>query len=412
MPILPPPDQPYVLPDRLSSASLSATIVNASKPRQAIPTSRRLWALGDSVWDAGNTGASQGSGRIGFTVFADRSIVGAVLANLDGRVRYGGVCATSGYTSTQIRDTHLPTVLAQGAAGDVVLVGGPTNDANVGSVSATIAVLTDICEQLDAAGMIPLMTTVPPNKNPAQYVAWAQSVNAWMQVYANRHGYPFADVYAAVVNPATNTLQAAYDQGDTTHLNGTGAWAAGVTIAAAIKARIPAVPVSPLSVTNAYPSGLVAVNNVFLTDATSDGNPDGWTPLGTLGTSTRVLSTDAAVVGKALVETGNDNAVLVRSPSFTLTPGHRVLLGFKVKADTGGNWTVKLTNLGGAGTLCGYQNITLGNTDWATILFDFIVPTGWPSYSFALDLNNQATGGKVVRYAQPTMRSLTAEGIA
>jgi lysophospholipase L1-like esterase len=76
-----------------------------------------------------------------------------------GKFRIGGVAATSGYTSTQVLTTHLPTVLAAKPRYCIVLCG--TNDVPIGS-STTKANLLAIWNALANAGITPILATLTP----------------------------------------------------------------------------------------------------------------------------------------------------------------------------------------------------------------------------------------------------------
>jgi hypothetical protein len=383
---------------------------------EAIPRSRRLWMVGDSITDNGNPGGLFGGGRLnGLAVFNSQSIIGAALANLDGRVRHGGVAATGGYTAEQIRTTHVPTIIANASRGDIVAVLAGTNNEVAGDLAATKMTLLGIYADLEAAGLLPLPCTVPPNKNPANYVAFSQALNAFVQRNAAEKGYSVADFYSVTVDTATNSYLAAYDSGDNTHPSAAGAWAMGVELARAVRVRVPACTPGVLYTTNAYPSGLLhPTNSVMLTDTNSDGIPDFWGLLSSAGTSTKTLTTDAAYIGKKFTITRGDTNINVKTGAFTLVPGNRVLFGVKFTATpaASGTWSIRLENVGGSGAMAGYASIPTVSGTASVVLWDFVVPAGWPTYSFRVDIYANTGVGTALEVGQVTVRDLTAEGIA
>lgn len=369
--------------------------------------SRRLFITGNSIVDTGNPGGMNGVGRMGgIGVFTGQSIIGQALLNLDGRVRYGGVAATGGYTSAQILATHLPTVLAQAKPGDIcaVLAGG-----NDGTLGASKTSITAICAQLAAAGVRVILCTDPPSGDDALY----QARNAWYQELALDQGYLIADFYGATVDPATGNYQTAYDSGDGIHPSAEGATACGRALAATIRDSVSASAPSVLPTTNSYPGALIGSNALFLTDAGADGVPDGWIGLADAGTSTSTLTDEDWAAGKVWTITrGDANALYRRGPDVTLVPGNRVQIAVRVKGTPGGGqWHLRLENTGSGGTLLGYTGISEDQDEPAVVVWDFIVPT-LPSYTFAIDVYVQGMAGAKLELAQILARDLTAEGAA
>lgn len=384
---------------------------------EAIPRSRRLWMIGDSNSDNGNPGAAFGVGRLdGIQRFTGLSIIGATHANLDGRVRVGGVAATGGYTAEQILATHVPTIVSHADPGDIVIVLAGTNNMAGGDVAATRTALSGIYSALEGAGLVVIPCTLPPNKKPADYVAFTQAINFWVQDNGASMGRSVSDLHGVLVESSLGELKTAYDSGDHTHLSAAGAWAAGAEIARAITARVPAAALGGLSVTSANPSALFnTTNGVLLTDTNSDGIPDGWTLMAPAGTSTFVLSTDAAFAGQKLTMTRGDADALLMSGTFTLVPGNRVLVGLKFRftAAASGTWSFRLENVAGSGPMLGYEDIPVSSpTGVSTVIWDFIVPSGWPTYIFRADLYCQVGAASALEVGQVTVRDLTAEGAA
>lgn len=186
--------------------------------------------------------------------------------------RFLPVAATSGLTTAQIAATHLPTVAAAKPGYCVVLAG--SNDqpgASAANTASCIAGLRRLYEGLLAAGITPIVCTVPPRADAA-YTFGFSTVNAWVKRYAADRGLPCADVFSALVDPATTgSYLAGLHAGDQIHPNAAGGKVIGQTIWQAIDAQVPAAGV-PFPATNTRAAADTAdalgpmANALFLSD--------------------------------------------------------------------------------------------------------------------------------------------------
>jgi lysophospholipase L1-like esterase len=377
----------------------------------ALPTSRHLWMVGDSITDNGNPGSSGGSGRInGLTVFTDRSIIGQTLLNMTGgQLRYGGVAATGGYTAAQILATHVPTVVANAKRGDICIVLAGTNDQSVTAMATLQTTMRTIFSNLVAIGVRPVVCSIPPGGSPAGSVAYSQAYAAWLKEYALANGWPFVDLYGTLVDPNTNSYLAAYDSGDHVHPNAPGAAAAGKAIATVLSAHLP-LTTPGIVATNSVPANLTQPTNaVNLTGGSASAPPSGFFFLTTQGTASAATVVDANYVGKKVTITrGSADDALVRANTFTLVAGHRMLIGAKFTGTpaASGTWHLRLESSNG--TLIGFQGMTTP-TPLTTMVWDFIVPAGLPSYSFTMDFYVTVGAATTLDFGQITVRDLTAE---
>jgi lysophospholipase L1-like esterase len=179
----------------------------------------------------------------------------------------------------QRSDQILPFVtdiLAAGVSSCVVAYG--TNDI-LQSVAVTTpqANLKTAVRQLKAAGIQPVMATLPPNSTTSTHTPIA-TLNAWIRRYAAANRIPVIDFHTILVDPATGSYLSAYAN-DGTHPNAAGylamAQAAWTTLQPLVLANSPL-----LSVKNSDPISKLSANACFLTDANTDGKPDSWTRFG------------------------------------------------------------------------------------------------------------------------------------
>lgn len=158
--------------------------------------------LGDSI-----TSISGGAGYGGAWALMVASL-------MDQRLDYRGNAGVAGQNSTQIL-ARVPDVIALGAKTVTVLAG--TNDLTQGVSTGTFqANIQAIVSQFRAAGVVPVLATIPPRANTtflAQNLAW----NSWLRSYAETERLVIVDFWEALVNPATNMFAAGFDSGDGLH---------------------------------------------------------------------------------------------------------------------------------------------------------------------------------------------------
>src|SRR4051812_8383062 len=124
---------------------------DAAIRRLAIPP-RTLGAIGNSITAQGNTSiVAPGYSPVGGVGAKSYLMWASMLSG--GSLSFAGVSATAGYTSAQIKATHLP--IAQAARWGACCVLDGINDLNTGVALATIkANLIDTWQGLDGAGML------------------------------------------------------------------------------------------------------------------------------------------------------------------------------------------------------------------------------------------------------------------
>lgn len=159
---------------------------------------------------------------------------GGLVASMFGSVN-GGI---AGETSAQVA-ARAQSVLDAGAETLFVMCG--TNDAGA-SITATtyIANLDTIKSAADRAGVPMVVGTVPPRAASGAATDLTNAYNLQLRVWARNNGVPLADTWAALVDPATGLMLAAYDSGDGVHFNDGGHEAMAETIAPVLATLIPA----------------------------------------------------------------------------------------------------------------------------------------------------------------------------
>lgn len=113
------------------------------------------------------------------------------------RIRYGGMFATAGYTLSQIRDTHLPSVLALNPRPSACFVFGGTNTEVSGLVKDGITVLDQIVTRLMAVGILPILVSELPRNDSTDPLM--QQFNVAQRRYASRKGLPILDANLAML---------------------------------------------------------------------------------------------------------------------------------------------------------------------------------------------------------------------
>jgi lysophospholipase L1-like esterase len=240
-----------------------------------------------------------------------------------GKLRFDGFFATAGYTIAQIKDTHLPSVLAMNPKPGSCFVMCGTNDI-VGGARPTNQNRADyqsICTQLLAVGICPVILTIAPHADPNRSV-WITAFNAWLRDLASRNGFPILDFNDILVDPTTGGFKSGMlDPTDPTFVHPS---RAGHTLIATVGA-------ADAVFTARFPDGqpylsrgindsanLLDPYGLFLTDTNADGIADGWTSALITGTTASLVD-DGSVRGKwqrlSKVNAATGNAYIYRNIS-------------------------------------------------------------------------------------------------
>ena len=335
----------------------------------------------------------------------DYLFLGNLLA--DSPIDIIGSSATAGYTAAQIRDTHLPVMLA--AAPTYCIVWGPENDAlaNGDSVtSATLTIMQDMCQQLESVGTTPILCTIVP----AQPLLAAETdrVNAFVANYAQTHGYPLLDFYSVLVDPTTGAYKTGYSSASDSPAHTHPTPLASTKMAEVVRDLFNKLPHFGSRASLAAWNGLAVdgmAQNPLLTLGGEANTPSGWF---VQGSPTMSLAASNSYPGNEWTVTRTSADGLLFGPDVAGTAGDVWDLCLKFSATPGsGRWSLGLVD----------QNVAFGAVAYDQVLN---VPSGkilhwrgkFPPGATKLGLYFGVVGsaGSQIKLGQVTLRNLTAKG--
>jgi lysophospholipase L1-like esterase len=312
----------------------------------------------------------------------------------------------------QRSDQILPFVTDILAAGvNTCVVAFGTNDI-LQSVAVTVpqANIKTAVRQLKAAGIQPVMATVPPNSTSAWHAPIA-TLNAWIKRYAAANRIPVIDFHTVLVDPSSGAYAAAYAN-DGTHPNAAGylamAQAAWTTLQPLVLANSPL-----LSVKNTDPISKLNTNACFLTDAGADGKPDSWTRFGGgTGFTDSIVTGDTAITGnwwQLVCSSSSADQVLEFNCTTGIVPGNTILVTGRAAVtsySSGNGLSVKVTFTGGSQNA--YPLYQLKALASGVFYQELTIPTGTTAILFDVIVG---AGTVTTKLAQPTILDLTALGL-
>lgn len=286
-----------------------------------------------------------------------------------------------------------------------------TNDINQSvALSVPQANTRTAVTALKAAGIQPVLATVPPNSTTTLHTAIA-TYNAWLKRYAVAQRVPLLDFHSVLVDPTSGDYATPY-RNDGTHPNAAGYLAMAQLAANVLQPLSPNVP--PLLTSRASdPINRLGANTLFLTDANADGVPDGWTSYGGgTGYTYSIVTGDTSILGnwaQIACTASTADRVLEYNVSSGFAAGDVLLVSgrFGISGySSGSGLTVKVTMTGGAqnayplsswkANMTGvYHQLLTVPAGTTAVLFDVIAGAGTGTY----------------KVAQPTIYNLTALGL-
>lgn len=399
------------------------------------PRSNRCCSIGDSI-AVGSAATNQALTTGNFFNFL------CVLSK--GRIINAGIFATGGYTAMQVRDTHLPSVLALDPAPGACIVHCGANDYSISSGTlfdwnTSTSAIIDICTQLLAHGIVPILVAEVAAYVTANATIRANSTkwNEWIRRYAFQNGFPMLDEYAALVQDDGSMLEIYDTGGDETHPSHLGHKAiaqkfiddGGLSIFP-VTGTNNRTSKSNLDLSNMYGSGSVSYG-LFDVDTDSNGFANGvFQAIGGGGTG-MTASIVAPQVGDKINGKWQQMARATGSTGLTyitqLTP---ITIGAGL-ADVGDkikfSCRVQTENIEAAGTTWGMAFYCLGATDvgqsqngaatWGvdldgTLYFERIVPAGCTAMYWASQVDAHSGGVTAkVRIGELTFQNLTKMGL-
>ncbi|HEY3936487.1 MAG TPA: GDSL-type esterase/lipase family protein [Bryobacteraceae bacterium] len=170
--------------------------------------------MGDSITSMGNAYETNPSQTYGWGWTAQA----VFLSN--GRIQQLYNAGTPGNTTAQMLSRFQSDVIAYNP-GTVVIMGG-TNDATSGSftttaLAATISNLQQMIEQAKKANIQPILCTIPPRSDAANYNQNVQMINGAIHKLAQSERILLVDFYSILVDPTTGVYKSGYDLGDGIH---------------------------------------------------------------------------------------------------------------------------------------------------------------------------------------------------
>ncbi len=321
-----------------------------------------------TVVDLGNSIASQGTlsyyDRIssGALSFGPVSYMGWAMPKTFGRFRLKGVAAAGGYTMEQIIAELLEDAID--ANPDFVHLQVFTNNlapiiAGTQTFAQAQALYMQIVDAIVAAGIIPIIATVPPITtvtNTGTGLTVLTKVNLWLKRLAGANGWPLVDYHGVLVNAADNNLTAAYTV-DGVHMSGAGAKVMGEALAATLNS-IPTKGRSPLW--GSYNPNLMQPDCVMTSAAA-----DKWVGSGNTGGSWVFKSVEGPMwKGKSYIITRGsvaDYAINAPITAGLWVAGHRIRVSFQFDATlvpASGTWSIGLWNATQSQYICGYAGMT------------------------------------------------------
>jgi lysophospholipase L1-like esterase len=285
-----------------------------SSSSAASATGNTIVGLGDSItYGNGTWPGTSGSFSNGDTSWFTYACYYA-----SGKLKQVYNAGISGQTSTQILARVQTDVIAKSPKMCAILCG--TNDPTNGiALATTKSNIDSMITQLQAAGITPILCTIPPQSISTNRPKGVQ-INLVIRYLAQKYKLHLVDFYAMLVDPATGAYLAGYS-GDGIHPNAATAKLMGQAFANQMSPLLPNGN-GPLAAYDGDTTNGV-LGGLFTVDTNLDGVGDNWTTSG-IGAATFSLVTDAAIVGKwqSMQKTVNDaNSITVQSNVVATTGG-------------------------------------------------------------------------------------------
>lgn len=222
----------------VSSGPATTAALNSTFGKRDASATRTV-VFGDSITEQ-NQGNPASSPTVSSTVLSSRGYFTWANAWLGGQLDLVRNAGIGGNRSDQMLARIDADVLAYNPK--LCIVFGGANDITQGySAASIIANLTSIYDLLDNAGVTVVVGTIyrTVTMESAPEALVMATVNAWIRDTATTRGYPLADFYGAVTDPATGYPPAAYLT-DGVHPSQEGAMRMGLTLARTLHSVLPA----------------------------------------------------------------------------------------------------------------------------------------------------------------------------
>lgn len=283
----------------------------------------------------------------------------------------------------------------------VILLG--TNDIGLGyAMSTWTANIEAIVAKTRGCGAVPVLCTIPPNNDSTRH-AMINTWNAWLRRYAASQGLTIINFYKLLADPTNGNYSSTYVT-DGTHPNTAGYLAMGNLVSSVLSPLAPNwQPYVSQDNTDAL-NVLTSTNSVMLTDANSDGVPDGWFAYGGSSGYAHALVTDSQVVGKMaqITQTANASIRSIQKGLSGVSVGDQIAISGIVTSDGGVAVHAKTTFVGASSSADASSFTNPVTRGW--FYQEFTIPAS--TTSVTLDLIAGAGTG-VVAFGQVTAINLT-----
>jgi hypothetical protein len=159
--------------------------------------------------------------------------------------------------------SHISDVTGLTRKPNACIIQAGTNDViggtGLASLQTALAQVEAMCAELEAVGVRPIMTTIPPVGGPYQYNGKQQlsrQFNLMLKRSALKYRRLILDPYSVLIDPLTSRYQAVYDSGDNVHPSTVGIIAWAQHIATALSPLLTPTPIKVLETINDTVNGL------------------------------------------------------------------------------------------------------------------------------------------------------------
>jgi lysophospholipase L1-like esterase len=299
---------------------------------------------------------------------------------------------------------------------DRCAVGGGTNDVTTFSVASYRTTYSQILDRLRAAGIEPVIQTIPPRDDG--YNATVAKMNAIARGLAEARGLWVFDLHRLLVDPSNGHYRAGYSSGDGIH-PGIAAQKIIATYVASIMAQMAPMPGLMLGDDNADTGCNLITNGLFIGDTNADGVANSWSLNDVSGgTVTPTIETgDANVVGnqQVLTTTVAGQKYLSQGIASGWSPLDVLELSckFTTSVEAGSSGPTIRLNCNGPSPLSVGLYFFRTDITRGILRTRVTVPAGTTSMSIYL-FNTQASppGTGVVKFSEVSLVNLTALGVA
>lgn len=250
------------------------------------------------------------------------------------------VVSRPGYTSASMLP-FITDITTLNPLPSYCFISAGSNDAGSGvNPNTYMANMTSICDALVAAGVQPIIMTVPPR---AGVYGLIPEYNLRLSRFAALRGYSILDQYGVLADPATGQPLAALTS-DNIHPNAAGCRAVASQAVADIAPRFP----KPVDVTTISPSAANIIPNGGLTlDSNADGIAEGSTATLSTGFTVSLVADPAGFKWQRVTISGATGDKTISGPNITVSASQASTT--LTAAATAGATSISLTDNVGAG---------------------------------------------------------------